>query len=107
MVWRSEGTRDGNDGRAGWTGGGFCPDPLRITGGMEVEVELSATGRRRGRGGASPEIGDCVSGSSVATRVLEEMERGGIGGASPAPSLSLRARLKELDELALDLPKDS
>ena len=83
------------------------PDPLRITCGMEEEDELSVVGRRTGRGGAgSPETGECASSSSATTGALEEMERGGIGGRSPIPSLSLGTRLNVPDELALDLPKE-
>jgi hypothetical protein len=49
------------------------------------------------------ETGDIESGSSV---ILEAMERGGIAGGRPLPSLSLGTRLILLDELALDLPTD-
>lgn len=68
---------------------------------------MSRGGRREGSGGAGVpvkgETGDVESGSSVN---LEEMERGGIAGGRPLPSLSLGTRLILLDELTLDPPTD-
>ncbi len=68
---------------------------------------MSRGGRREGSSGAGVpvkgETGDIESGSSV---ILEAMERGGIAGGRPLPSLSLCTRLILLDELALDLPAD-
>jgi len=80
----------------------MCPTTLPVMWGEE-EVGLSVVTRRSGRGGA--ETGDCES-CSVTNGVEGDMKRRGTGGSGPFPSLALGVRLRELDELVLDLPND-